>query len=487
MNLARDVTITTELGLLYPEARSFSEQVFCAINDIECAPKCLCGKIAAFQSFNYGYRQYCSTSCANKANAIQQSNTKKSWEEERWNHIQSKTQSTNIERYGVPIASQSPLVKERIKSTCLERYNVEYASQSQIKKQKTITTNIQKYGVANPSQRHLSELTIQCLSSKEWLQHQHHALKKNLSTIAWELNVDRTSIQARFEEFEIERIVTSETQPEVLIRQVLEEAGVKFIQNDRSQLDGKELDFWIPSLRLGIEYNGLFYHSFDHVPTTEEKYKHRKKYEMCRDRNIELIQLTGEKWNVIQTFIRNKVSSIERVYARKCSVQEIDSSSFDEQMNRYHIQGTRKCKVKLGLFHEGQLLGCIGFNKISEGWELSRLVFGDVRVVGGASKLLKAFISSYDPSRIVSYSSNAYSSGNVYKQLGFTQFSETRCDLWYVLKGQLINRHRLMKHKLNTIIEGFDPNLTEQQNLLNNKYRVYYGPGTKGWVLNLEK
>ena len=34
MNLARDVTITTELGLLYPEARSFSEQVFCAINDI---------------------------------------------------------------------------------------------------------------------------------------------------------------------------------------------------------------------------------------------------------------------------------------------------------------------------------------------------------------------------------------------------------------------------------------------------------------------
>lgn len=134
------------------------------------------------------------------------------------------------------------------------------------------------------------------------------------------------------------------------------------------------------------------------------------------------------------------------------------------------------------------MVGAAGFNKNKKyQWELSRLVFADYRVVGGASKILKHFCRLYNPDSIVSYSANAYSVGDVYEKLGFDRVSQQKHDLWYVKNGKLVNRQTLQKHKLLNIINNYDPLKTEQQNLLDNGYRIYYGPGTKTWVLTLKE
>ena len=52
------------------------------------------------------------------------------------------------------------------------------------------------------------------------------------------------------------------------------------------------------------------------------------------------------------------------------------------------------------------------------------------RVVGGASKLFKQFITDDDPESIISYCDLRYFTGELYTNLGFIQ-TEVRSCYWY--------------------------------------------------------
>jgi hypothetical protein len=59
---------------------------------------------------------------------------------------------------------------------------------------------------------------------------------------------------------------------------------------------------------------------------------------------------------------------------------------------------------------------------------------------------------------------------------------EPKLPFCYNLKCDLMSVN-LQKKKMKAMFENFDPTKTEISNALNNNYRVYYGPGTKTWVL----
>ena len=111
------------------------------------------------------------------------------------------------------------------------------------------------------------------------------------------------------------------------------------------------------------------------------------------------------------------------------------------------------------------------------------MAFGDVAVVGGASKLINAFIQEYNPKCITTFSNNGYSDGGVYRSLGFIQVNESPIDMWYAKGGMLLNRRNFQKKKLSEILPQYDSELTEVENMKNAGYFVYYGPGTKRWEL----
>lgn len=464
INLAKNKQIVDFINERVIDTKSFSESVYCYLNDMSSPPKCpVCGKGASYKSFIKGYGIYCSTKCANKDNAPNQSATKKAWSNKHIADIVEKRCNTNLEKYGFINPSQSEEVKQKIKETCLERYGVEYSAQI-----------------------HIPADTLQKLDNKQWLQNKYP--QSSIMSLSWTLGVDKKVIQNRFKKFDIKVRPPKDTKPEIIIQTILDKYGVEYIKKDRTVLKGLELDFYIPSLKLAIEYNGLYRHSYDVIPTPKQKNKHYHKFDLCYKQNIQLIQLVGEDYNKFETFIKAKTMDVTRIPARKCEVKPIDTISFRIIMNQHHLQGSRSCGVKLGIFYNGELVGAAGFNKNAKyQWELSRLVFSNYRVVGGASKLLKHFCRQYNPDTIVSYSANAYSVGNVYEKLGFNCVSQQKKDLWYVKNGKLINRQSVQKHKLSSIINNYNPALTEQQNLLNNGYRIYYGPGTKTWVLSLKE
>jgi very-short-patch-repair endonuclease len=70
--------------------------------------------------------------------------------------------------------------------------------------------------------------------------------------------------------------------------------------HDRNVIFPKELDFYFPELNLAIEYDGLYWHS-NNKKTLE---KHR----LCKEKNIELIQLFENEWRNLET--REKIKDV---------------------------------------------------------------------------------------------------------------------------------------------------------------------------------
>ena len=118
-------------------------------------------------------------------------------------------------------------------------------------------------------------------------------------------------------------------------------------------------------------------------------------------------------------------------------------------------------------------------------FELVRYVTSTT-VVGGASKLLSAFIKAFSPTQIYSYSDNRYSVGKLYTTLGFSMESENRASYWYYHPATRKSYHRytFTKHKL--VEAGFSKDQTERQIMYDQGYLRIWNCGTRTWVIDIK-
>lgn len=72
--------------------------------------------------------------------------------------------------------------------------------------------------------------------------------------------------------------------------------------NNRKILGGKELDIYIPSIKVGIEYNGLYWHSNEMVKTT-----HFEKVNLASRKNTHLIMVYENDWLFRTQAVKNKL------------------------------------------------------------------------------------------------------------------------------------------------------------------------------------
>jgi hypothetical protein len=168
------------------------------------------------------------------------------------------------------------------------------------------------------------------------------------------------------------------------------------------------------------------------------------------------------------------------VYARKCVIKEIDSKTSKIFLENNHIQGNVNSKVRLGLYHNDELVSMMSFSKgrvimggKKDDWELNRFVnIINTNVIGGADKLLKYFIKNYNPNKLISYSDIRLFDGKMYEKIGFKKFPQSKPNYWYVIQD--IRYHRFNFRKAQLIKDGYDKNQSEKQIMLDRKiYRIY--------------
>lgn len=260
----------------------------------------------------------------------------------------------------------------------------------------------------------------------------------------------------------------------------------EIIINDRKILPNQEIDIYFPKLKLGIEYNGLYWHSGE--DGSRNRSRHKAKVNLCDSNNINLFSIWENEWSrkqdIIKSMISNKLGLSNKIFARKCEIKELNNEEYRIFIISNHLQGYANAIIKYGLVYNSKIVSVIGFNRhLIYEWEISRIAtLLNTNVVGGVSRLLNHFIKHHNPKQIMSYANRNHSNGNVYKTLGFAHICNTEPGYHYCRHGIVYSRQQFQKHKLHNKLENFDPSLSESQNMFNNGYRKFYDCGNMKFV-----
>lgn len=150
-------------------------------------------------------------------------------------------------------------------------------------------------------------------------------------------------------------------------------------------------------------------------------------------------------------YIMNKVMSkqMNKIYARKTTVKEIQVDEANFFVKNYHTQSVAKPNtriVSIGLFNNDVLLGVAQFctprtaaKKREYTTELLRMCFKkNYRVVGGASKMIKFYIKEYSPSDIFTYQDTTGENTRVYENCGFSLVKQDKEKKYLVKNGKTL-------------------------------------------------
>ena len=410
--------------------------------------------------------------------------------------VKKKSKKTNLDRYGVEYASQSEKYKEKIKKVNLDRYGVEYPLQSKEIRYKISLSNLEKYGVEHPLQseeikekiRNNFPNVIKYFANKETTEDflkKNYKEKTTVIQLSKDTGVSRPAVGQYIHKYGLEDYIEYDckvSQPEKDIVEYLTSKGItNIIQSERTILDGKEIDIFLPDYNVGIEFNGDYWHS--EVIRPNNKY-HYDKSMLANSKGIFLYHIFSHEWADEEKRIRilNHLDNIlhlneNKIYARKCMIREVDVAEKNDFLNENHIQGKDNSTIKLGLYYNDELVSLMTFcyPRFSKkyNWELSRFCSKhNYNVIGGASKLFKYFVNNYmkDGEVIVSYSDIAKTTGKIYKTLNFEFVNDAEPNyIWWKSDDDYKTRYQCQMVNERIIMES-------------NGYIKIYDCGNKVWV-----
>lgn len=254
----------------------------------------------------------------------------------------------------------------------------------------------------------------------------------------------------------------------------------EILVNTRKVISPKELDIYIPSKKVAIELDGVYFHSTN--VGTDPKY-HLEKTVDCEKQNIRLIHITDWEWYNKTEICKSLIASAlgiysKRLFARDCTVSEVSSTTSRQFLDRNHIQGAVNCKYNLGLFYNGELVQLLSTGPSRfRGGETELLRFCtklNTQVVGGFSKLLH-----HQPyKKMISFIDRSKFNGNGYQSTGWKFVGYTPPAYSYYKENIKLNRLAAQKHKLSNLLgEAFDPSKSESENMQVNGWVQVYDCG----------
>ena len=265
------------------------------------------------------------------------------------------------------------------------------------------------------------------------------------------------------------------------------------LSRDRTIIKPKELDIVIPSKKVAIEYNGLYFHS-DKFPNAV--LKHKEKLDSANQVGYKLIHIYEDDWlynrNSVEHTLKHLLGVTEqRLFARKLKVKVLPQATTKAFFKAHHMQGASTGGNSLCLVDESdEIQAAMQFRMSSSErgvsdptrWELIRYAT-KASIVGGASKLFKAFSSdNKEIKTIISFSDNDMFTGNMYKILGFEFVHEVSPDYKVIVDGERYHKSGFRRDKLaSKYPDTFDPNLTEKENCHAMGFYRIYNSGLTKW------
>jgi hypothetical protein len=376
--------------------------------------------------------------------------------------VMEKYKSTCLEKFGEDCPFKAESVKEKIQEVVKEKYGVDYIFQSRHIKQKIrIKTKNNFYPSFEKQMKLLGVILLDNEYVDCYFKHNWACLKCGEKFIQiWNSIQQGYRCPGCFPR--VNGVSLKEIEVLNYIRELLPESEI--LSNNKKFISPFEIDIMIPDKKICIEYNGLYFHSYDMLlsckSATPEKY-HLIKLNMCNDKGYRLISIFEDEWILKQDIVKARLRQILgknisiKIHARQCKIKEIDAKTKNDFLEKFHLQGEDRSVIKLGAFYKDELVSVMTFShgNISKGskskegiWELSRFCSNyNYHIPGIASKLLTHFKRNYEWTEIFSYADRRWSDGNVYIQLGFELEHISKPNYWYIQGMKRIHRFNLRK------------------------------------------
>jgi hypothetical protein len=426
--------VLTELTCnIVNDLTNIREQLYCVINNITSKTMCKQCKTQTVRFINDGkkrnsYHDYCSLKCSNNSD-----------------EVKFKKEQTSFVNWGVSNPSKTKIIK-----------------------QKKCKTSTLRYGVNYPWQQGKQ---IDLLNDASWLYLTHHTQQRTLTEIAAIVGVDVSIVSTYMKRHNIEIKNFSRSSGEKEIAEFLIEHNIQFKTNTRSIISPLELDIYIPSFNLAIEYCGVYWHS----DVYKDKQYHSNKHNLCKNLNIQLLTIFEDEWLFRKDQVKRKILHLlnlseKTTYARKCSIKTITTHEKREFFEKNHIQGNGPGSINLALHYDNVIVAVMSFISRDECYYLNRYATTHT-IIGGFDKLFKHFVKNIKNSNIpvISFADARWSVGKMYERCGWKFVEVIPPDYTYSLDGlNRIHKFNFRRKFLEKRLNHFDTNLSEKQNCNNN-------------------
>lgn len=283
----------------------------------------------------------------------------------------------------------------------------------------------------------------------------------------------------------------SGSKPQRELSEFIESFGFRPQLNIRTVLaSSKELDIYIPELKLAVEFNGVYWHStLDRKKST----RHYDKWRECEAAGIRLFVVWSDDW-------KDRRLLVERLLKAELGVRDKSSISAHETVTKplrsadafsfleaNHIRGPASGK-SYGLFHGDLLVAVLVARKSSSmpGYVTIVRYAAALSVPGGFMKILDFLEDRESPAGFMALSNNAFCEGSLYEASGFMRDRDLPPNYTYNVKGKRV--HRLSYRKARFVEEPelkFVEGLSESRLAELNGLRRCFDYGQTRWVKRL--
>ena len=230
------------------------------------------------------------------------------------------------------------------------------------------------------------------------------------------------------------------------------------IHCDREQISPLELDVYVPDLKLGIEYNGTYFHSEKHCSFE----RHRKKFLACQKEGIRLFAIYEDEWNdkreIVQSMILSRIGLTTKLNARCLSIIQVSGEHVKDFFNENHIDGHARCKVAFCLIDSDcRIISALSLRKpfhksLNNKLEVARFAtLKNHQCRGALGKLTKVAVSYAIENKIdglITYVDERVGVGESYQKVGWNCINNGSENFFWLLKnGKRVNRFQVRAQK----------------------------------------
>lgn len=243
---------------------------------------------------------------------------------------------------------------------------------------------------------------------------------KSIIELAAKLQVKINQVYYWAEKHHItEQISKISSYPEEEIKKLLDEYS--FVK-DRTVIKPLEIDLFNKEKNIGIEYDGIFWHSTTH----KDKNYHFEKSLRSDSSRVHLIHVFEDEWvsrdrQGLENFLLHTFSDVKYVLNEELCVKKVSKQEEANFNTENHYNGHEDSDLCLGLYSGRDLLQLISFNqKQNYDYEIVR-DYPEINnlVPGGYEKILEYFYNNFHVNEVEVKCDFSKYNGLLYEKIGF--------------------------------------------------------------------